>query len=80
MAVERTVTKQVFYVVLNNGTSATGTMKTLNLSIGTLSAAAGKYDDDKCLAIAGLLEAVLAKAVVGCKNVTTSSVEDDGED
>ena len=59
--------------LLNNGTTTTGTLRTLNQSLGTLEASA--WDPDKALAIVEALENVVDKEIVEVNSVKTYYIE-----
>ena len=58
----RTVTEKIAVnLKLNNGTSQTGSVKTLTVSMGKISLTG--FDVDKAAAVAGLIEACLTNSV-----------------
>lgn len=57
---------------LENGTDAYGNVKLINLSIGNLSK--DTFDADKALAIAGLIEPCLSKAVSSVEKTEVSTI------
>ena len=69
----RTVTEKIAVSLrLNNGTSTTGQVKTVGVSIGKLNTAA--FDADKALTVAGLIEDCLTKSVYEVQKVETSEI------
>lgn len=71
-----TVTREKvqFKINLDNGTTATGDVKTVSVNLGTLSTT--NYDVDKAIAIANLLEPCLTKTIYSLSEVITNSVEE----
>lgn len=78
MAITRTVSKYAVSLKLNDGTTSTGAMKTVSLSLGSLDKT--RYEADtshaKAMGLVALLEPVLSKAVVGVIETTTASLVD----
>ena len=66
-----TLEKQQAYLRLNNGTSASGTIQTVSVSLGTLNAS--NWDADKALAVADKLEACLTKTIYQFQGVSTTT-------
>ena len=75
MAASSVLDKVQFNIMLNNGTSS-GMIKTLTVSLGGFGNGlhSSRYDDQKALNIASLLEPCLAKPVLECKKVEVSTV------
>ena len=68
-----TVTEKIAVSLrLNNGTTTTGQIKTIGVSIGNLDKTA--FNADKALAIAGLIEDCLTKSVYKVQKVETSEI------
>lgn len=72
MAVTSTTTSIKVNVVLSNGTNANGTVKTINLSLGSLDKDA--FNADKAMAIIDLLEPCLEKTRLRVEKHETSSL------
>lgn len=72
MPVTETVSKRTAYVALNNGTSSTGNVQTVNVSLGSINK--DTWDADKAFAIAELLEPCLTKALVAIQSSTTTTL------
>lgn len=69
----RTVTEKIAVNLrLNNGTSTTGQVKTVGVSIGKLNTTA--FDADKALAVAGLIGDCLTKSVYEVQKTETSKI------
>ncbi len=69
----RTVVESIsVYLRINNGTTTTGQVKTLPISIGKLNKST--FDADKALAIAGLIEECITKSVYEVQKVETSEI------
>ena len=75
MAVITTPIKTAVSLKLNNGTTESGTVKTLNVSLGTLNLSA--FDASKVFAIAALLEPCLDRAIHRIEKTDTSRIEDE---
>ena len=75
MAAITTLEKVAVSLKLNNGTTATGKLKTVSLSLGKLNKAA--FNADKVMAIVNLLSPCLAKNVEQVVKTETSQLEDD---
>lgn len=76
MAVVATVTKNMAYLLLNDGTDPqTGIVKTVKQSLGTLSANVSDYDDAKALAVMEALAPCLTKTLYSAQRVTTSTLQ-----
>ena len=69
-----TPTKTQFKVNLDNGTTATGEVKTVSMTFPALSQSG--YDVDKAVAVANLLEPILTKTIYSLTQVVTSTVEE----
>ena len=77
MAVE-TNTKNTVTMVLNNGTSATGTVKTVSVSIGTLSTDTTKWSADKALTIARAIRSnCLSKGLYAVQRTASYNLTDE---
>lgn len=78
MAVTATTTKNQISLKLDNGTSQSGTTKTVSLSIGTLAQNADTVENflAKAYAISVALAACLSKIVVRIDYTKTASLED----
>lgn len=74
MAAVTTLNKVSVNVKVNNGTTPTGTVKTLSVSLGSLNKDA--FDADKAMAIVRLLEPCLEKALVSVEKVEVSTLTD----
>ncbi len=72
MAATATTTKIAVNLKLNNGTSSTGAVKTLNVSLGTINK--DSLDLDKVLALSDLVETCLTKSVYVVEKVEYSHV------
>ena len=72
MATSITTEKIAVNVKLNNGTTATGAVKTVSISLGTMNKSA--FDADKVVAIATALAPCLTKSVYRVHRVTTDSI------
>lgn len=73
MAVTSTVVKNACNLLLNNGLDTQGNIKTVSVSIGTLSA--DGWDASKAMAIADKLENCLTKTAVNISHVQTSYLQ-----
>ena len=62
-------------ILLNDGVTAAGSVKTVSISLGSLNKAA--FDADKVMAIVNLLSPCLAKNVEQIVKIETSQIEDD---
>lgn len=74
MAVTETVTKNVCTLKLNNGTSASGTIQTVNVGLGSLNGNPGYWDAQKALNIALLLEKCLIKTIHRVEHAATTTL------
>lgn len=74
MAVTETMIKNQCNMKLNNGTDASGNVKTLNQSLGTLSDTA--WDATKAMAIVEALTPCLSKSVYEVQHVVTNTLTD----
>lgn len=69
----RTITEKIAVnLKLNNGTTTTGKVKTVSVSIGKLNKDA--FDADKALAVAGLIAECLDKSLYETQKVETSQL------
>lgn len=75
MAVSETMIKNVCNMKLNNGTDSEGNVKTVNVSLGTLSASA--WDAQKAYACASAIEGCLSKTIYQVQHVLTNSLQED---
>ena len=73
MAAESITTKIQVRLQLNNGTTASGDVKTVAVTFPALSVSA--YDVAKALAIADAVEPVLSKAVYKVEDVRTGQLQ-----
>ena len=73
MAVTTTVTKDVVTMKLQNGTTTTGALKTVSVSLGSLNKDA--YDADKVMSIVGLLAQMFAKSLYLVQKTEVSDIE-----
>lgn len=64
--------KATVNLILNNGTSSTGAVRTLTLSMGKINQAA--FDADKALAISSLIRNCLTHSVYKTVKVETSQI------
>lgn len=74
MAITTRLDKVAIKMLLNNGTSADGTVKTVSVGLGTLNKDA--YDAEKAIAIVDAIEPCLTKTVYSVQEVKTSSLLD----
>lgn len=75
MAVVATPTKNVVYMVLNNGSDPeTGQVTTVKQSLGTLTENMSNYDDAKAMAIMDALSPCLTKTLYSAQRVTTNTL------
>lgn len=74
MAVTETVTKEQVTMKLNNGTSASGTLKFVNLSLGNLSAVPSAYDGQKVANLVEAIEPCLTKTVSSTLHIQTAGM------
>ena len=72
MAVTTEIQKVAVNVKLNNGTTASGKVKTLTLKLGALNK--DTFDASKAYAIADLLAPCLEKAIYSVEKVETSTI------
>lgn len=72
MAVTTTVTKIACNILLNNGTTKTGSIKTATVSLGAINKDA--FDADKAYAVAEVVATCLTKALCDIRKVETSSI------
>ena len=69
----RTVTEKIAVnLLLNNGTTTSGQVKTIPISIGKINT--NTFDADKALTVAGLIEDCLTKSVYDLQKVEISSI------
>ena len=73
MAATATVKKIACNLLLNNGTTQTGAVKTATISMGTLDKDA--FDADKALALVNLITPCLEKSLYECTKVETSKLQ-----
>ena len=78
MAASSVLDKVQVYILLNNGTSS-GMIKTLTVSLDGFGKGlhSSRYDDQKALNIASLLEPCFAKPVLEIKKLETSTITSD---
>lgn len=74
MAITETMVGNKCNVLLNNGTSASGSVQTVTISLGTL--AASTWDATKAMAVIEDLSDVLSKSVYSVQHVITNEVTD----
>lgn len=75
MAVVATPTKNIVYMVLNNGSDPeTGQITTVKQSLGTLTENMSNYDDAKAMAIMEALSPCLTKTLYSAQRVTTNTL------
>lgn len=75
MAVTNTLTKVSVKMLLNNGVDpSTGVIKTVSVSLGSLSHTG--YDDTKMMAVVGALSPCLTKSVYSVKKTMEYTVTD----
>jgi len=74
MAVTETMIKNQCNMKLNNGTDSEGNVKTVNVSLGTLSDSG--WDAAKAYACANAIEACLSKTIYQVQHVLTNSLEE----
>ena len=67
-----TLKKIAVNLILNNGTSTSGAVKTLSISMGTISNTG--YDATKCNTLGGLISQCLAKPIYDLRKVETKSI------
>ena len=72
MAAVTTLNKVSVSLKLNNGTSATGAVKTVSISLGTLKKDA--FNADKAMAIVGALTPCLNKTLVSVNKTEVSTL------
>lgn len=72
MAVVETVNKRTAYIALNNGTSASGAVQTVNVSLGQINKDA--WDAQKAMNIAELLEPCMSKTLHAVMSTATSNL------
>lgn len=74
MAVTSTMTRVTVKMLLNNGTDASGNIKTVSVSLGALSTTG--YDDDKAMAVVAAIEPCLTKSVYSTKKTVDYTLTD----
>lgn len=75
MAVVATPTKNVVYMVLNNGSDPqTGQITTVKQTLGTLTDVMADYDDAKAMAVMEALSPCLTKSLYSAQRVTTNTL------
>ncbi len=72
MPATTTVTKIACNILVNNGTTQTGAIKTATVSLGSINKDA--FDADKAYAIAEVVATCLTKALYDIRKVETSSI------
>lgn len=77
MAVIQTPSKVNVSLKLNNGTTTTGAVKTVSVSLGTLKANPSDIDNEKVMNIVNLLAECLDKSVVRTDYVQTSTLSEE---
>ena len=75
MAVITTLEKIAVKMLLNNGTDSQGNLKTVGVSLGSLSTSG--YDASKVLAVVDAIEGCLTKTVSYVQEVRTSTLTED---
>lgn len=73
MAVTETPIKNACNLKLNNGTSASGLVQTVNVSLGTLSE---NWDAQKAMNVIEALSLCLSKSVYEAQHVLTTQLQD----
>lgn len=73
MSVTAVPTKVVGRILVNNGTTATGAVSTLSVSLGTLNLSA--WDDQKAWNIADAYDTIADKSMYTVEKVLTSRLE-----
>ncbi|MBQ7592727.1 MAG: hypothetical protein IJU48_00060 [Synergistaceae bacterium] len=73
MATTTTVNKISVSIKLNNGLDTQGNVKTVGISLGSLSTSG--YNADKVMAVVALLEECLAKEIVQVDRTEVASLE-----
>lgn len=68
-----TLTKRLLQMALNNGSTSTGQVRTVNVSLGNVTTTDG-YTDDKAVAIAMALMPCLDKTVYRINRIDTNSL------
>ena len=74
MAVTTKVTKVVVAMKLDNGTTASGTVKTVSVPFGSLNKA--EFDAEKVMNIVGLLAQMFSKSLYTVQRTETSELEE----
>ena len=75
MAAVSTTEKINFKLLLENGTTASGDVKTVTVSLPRISPSG--YTDDKAVAVANAIEPVLSKSIYVLNKVITSRVDEE---
>lgn len=75
MATTSTITKINFRLLLDNGTTASGDVRTVTVTLPMISVSG--YTDEKAMAIANALEPLLSKSIYVCNKVVTSRVDEE---
>ena len=73
MAVTSTLEKAVVKMLLNNGTDASGNVKTVSVNLGSLSPTG--YDDTKAMAVVTAVAACLSKTLYSVQKQMTYTME-----
>lgn len=76
-SVTETITKNAIQVKLNNGSSASGTVLTVNAGFPTLNTDTTTYDAEKVINIVEALMPCLSKSVYAVQRTATSSLNVD---
>ncbi len=74
MAVTSTMTRVAVKMLLNNGTDASGNIKTVSVSLGSLSVTG--YDDTKAMAVIAAIGPCLTKSVYSVKKTVDYTMTD----
>lgn len=77
MAIVATSVKNSVTIKLNNGTSESGTVSTINQSLGTLNGAASSWDATKAYTIVEALAPLFTKPVYEVQHVQTDILTDE---
>ena len=78
MAVTETNVKNAVTMKLNNGVDSQGNIKTVDVSIGTLSTTGSDYDKDKAFAIVNALTSCLSKTLYNTQHTATYDMSSSG--
>lgn len=74
MAITETALKDAVSMKLNNGTDASGNIKTVSVSIGSLSTAS--YDNSKAMAVVNAISPCLSKGVYEVRHTKETTLYD----